>query len=189
MVLVTRLIGTRYSVVATDKVAVSLGRGRVSAASDGGLDQLAGGRVVGLAAGHDRIGDPRDLVGQRHHGDIGVTACFQRRRPAAGGILLALDLSTVRGSNFSPRDPTDHRERLGHGIDLESNLRRVSAARHCPVSLQRSKKTSNLTRRFGPLPAWAEQQIGAAPVAQLDAWLDGIFDASSLEDLIGDDAG
>ncbi len=45
-----------------------------------------------------------------------------------------------------------------------------------------------LTRRCGPLPAGAEQRIDTAPVAQLDAWLDGIFDAASLEDLIGDDA-
>lgn len=45
-----------------------------------------------------------------------------------------------------------------------------------------------LTRRFGPLPAVAEQRIDAVPVAELDAWLDGIFDAASLEDLIGDDA-
>ena len=46
-----------------------------------------------------------------------------------------------------------------------------------------------LTRRFGPVPAWAERRIDAAPVALLDAWLDDIFDAASLEDLIGDDAG
>jgi hypothetical protein len=46
-----------------------------------------------------------------------------------------------------------------------------------------------LTRRFGPLPVRAEQRIDAAPVAQLDAWLDGIFDAAGLEDLIGEDAG
>jgi hypothetical protein len=46
-----------------------------------------------------------------------------------------------------------------------------------------------LTRRFGPLPAGAEHRIDTAPVVQLDAWLDGIFDAASLEDLIGDDAG
>jgi len=42
-----------------------------------------------------------------------------------------------------------------------------------------------LRHRFGPLPAWAAQRIDAAPVAQLDAWLDGIFDATSLETLIG----
>ncbi len=41
-----------------------------------------------------------------------------------------------------------------------------------------------LTRRFGPLPAWALQRVAAAPEAQLDAWLDGIFDATSVEDLL-----
>jgi hypothetical protein len=35
------------------------------------------------------------------------------------------------------------------------------------------------------MPAWAEQRIDAASIAQLDAWLDGIFDASSVEALIG----
>jgi hypothetical protein len=34
------------------------------------------------------------------------------------------------------------------------------------------------------LSAGAEQRIDTAPVAQLDAWLDGIFDAASLDDLI-----
>ena len=42
-----------------------------------------------------------------------------------------------------------------------------------------------LTRRFGPVPKWAATRIAAAPLAQLDAWLDSIFDAQSLEDLIG----
>ncbi len=46
-----------------------------------------------------------------------------------------------------------------------------------------------LTRRFGPLPAGAEQRIDAAPVAQLDAWLDGIFDAANVQDLIGPASG
>ena len=40
-------------------------------------------------------------------------------------------------------------------------------------------------RRYGPLPDWARRRIEAAPVAQLDAWLDGIFDAESLVALIG----
>jgi hypothetical protein len=30
--------------------------------------------------------------------------------------------------------------------------------------------------RFRPLPTWAEQRITAAPEAQLDTWLDGIYD-------------
>ena len=42
-----------------------------------------------------------------------------------------------------------------------------------------------LRRRFDNLPAWAEQRIDTASIAQLDAWLDGIFDAQSLEALIG----
>ena len=42
-----------------------------------------------------------------------------------------------------------------------------------------------LRRRFNGLPAWAAQRIDAASIAQLDAWLDGIFDAPSLEGLIG----
>ncbi len=45
--------------------------------------------------------------------------------------------------------------------------------------------TRLLTRRFGPLPAWSTGRISAAPIGQLDAWLDGILDAPSLTDLIG----
>jgi hypothetical protein len=46
-----------------------------------------------------------------------------------------------------------------------------------------------LTRRFGPVPAWAERRIDAAAVAQLDSWLDGILDAANVEDLIGPASG
>jgi predicted transposase YdaD len=42
-----------------------------------------------------------------------------------------------------------------------------------------------LTRRFDTLPTWAEQRIAAASETQLDTWLDGIFDAASVEDLLG----
>jgi predicted transposase YdaD len=42
-----------------------------------------------------------------------------------------------------------------------------------------------VARRFGPMPLWAQRRIEAAPSAQLDTWLDGIFDATSLEALIG----
>jgi hypothetical protein len=42
-----------------------------------------------------------------------------------------------------------------------------------------------LSRRFGSLPSWAEQRITAASEAQLDTWLDGIFDATGVEDLLG----
>ncbi|MFB1491024.1 MULTISPECIES: DUF4351 domain-containing protein [unclassified Thiocapsa] len=46
-----------------------------------------------------------------------------------------------------------------------------------------------LARRFGPVPAWAERRIDAAEIAQLDVWLDGIFDAANVEDLIGPESG
>jgi predicted transposase YdaD len=42
-----------------------------------------------------------------------------------------------------------------------------------------------LTRRFGPLPAWVAGRIGTAPEAQVEVWLDGIFDATSVEHLLG----
>ena len=42
-----------------------------------------------------------------------------------------------------------------------------------------------LARRFGPVPAWAAKRIDAAAIDQLNAWLEGIFDAGCLEDLIG----
>ena len=42
-----------------------------------------------------------------------------------------------------------------------------------------------LTRRFGPLPAWAIARIDAATIDQLNTWLDGIFDADRLDALIG----
>jgi predicted transposase YdaD len=46
-----------------------------------------------------------------------------------------------------------------------------------------------LTLRFGALPAWAERRIDAAPLAQLDAWLDGIFATESVAALIGSEGG
>ena len=42
-----------------------------------------------------------------------------------------------------------------------------------------------LERRFGPLPRSARDRIAAAPLEQLDAWLGGVFDARSLDDLLG----
>jgi predicted transposase YdaD len=45
--------------------------------------------------------------------------------------------------------------------------------------------TRLLTRRFGPLPDWAAIRIGKADTPQLDAWLDGIFDAQSPAHLLG----
>ena len=42
-----------------------------------------------------------------------------------------------------------------------------------------------LARRFKVLPPWAATRIDAATLPQLETWLDGIFDADSIEALIG----
>jgi hypothetical protein len=42
-----------------------------------------------------------------------------------------------------------------------------------------------LTRRFGPLPAWATVRLGEATVEQLDTWFDRALDAGSLTDVFG----
>jgi predicted transposase YdaD len=38
-----------------------------------------------------------------------------------------------------------------------------------------------LVKRFGPLPAWAEQRLNAASSAQLELWSERLLDAASLE--------
>jgi predicted transposase YdaD len=42
-----------------------------------------------------------------------------------------------------------------------------------------------LGRRFGRLPAWAATRLEQAETAQLEAWAELIFDAASLEELLG----
>jgi predicted transposase YdaD len=42
-----------------------------------------------------------------------------------------------------------------------------------------------LARRFGVLPAWAATRLERAETAQLEAWAEAIFDAASLEELLG----
>jgi hypothetical protein len=50
-------------------------------------------------------------------------------------------------------------------------------------------KTDALKRllriRFGDLPPWAQSRIDAATLGQLDTWLDGIFQAATLDALLG----
>lgn len=40
-----------------------------------------------------------------------------------------------------------------------------------------------LTRKFGPLPTWVEERLGAADTSQLEAWADAVLDAGSLTDI------
>ncbi len=41
-----------------------------------------------------------------------------------------------------------------------------------------------LTRRFGPLPAWAKEQLTSATDAQLDSWAERILDAETIQDVL-----
>ncbi|NMG17758.1 Rpn family recombination-promoting nuclease/putative transposase [Aromatoleum bremense] len=42
-----------------------------------------------------------------------------------------------------------------------------------------------LTRRFGPLPAWAEARLSTAGEAELEQWTDAVLDAASLIEVLG----
>ena len=41
-----------------------------------------------------------------------------------------------------------------------------------------------LTRRFGPLPAWAKGQLTSATDAQLDSWGERVLDAQTLQEVL-----
>ena len=43
-----------------------------------------------------------------------------------------------------------------------------------------------LTRRFGTLPDWAQQQLKAASSEQLDRWAERVLEAESLQGVIND---
>ena len=42
-----------------------------------------------------------------------------------------------------------------------------------------------LTRRFGPLPDWAQQRLRSASSEELETWADRVLDAQRLEDVFG----
>ncbi len=42
-----------------------------------------------------------------------------------------------------------------------------------------------LGRRFGAVPEWAVARLERAETAQLEAWAERIFDAGSVEELLG----
>lgn len=44
--------------------------------------------------------------------------------------------------------------------------------------------TRQLTRRFGPLPAWAEERLAQASTLELEEWADRVFEAARLEDIV-----
>ena len=42
-----------------------------------------------------------------------------------------------------------------------------------------------LVRRFGALPAWAEEQLAQASLEQLETWGDQVLDAATLAEVLG----
>lgn len=42
-----------------------------------------------------------------------------------------------------------------------------------------------LNKRFGPLPEWAVRRVEEANVEQIGVWAEAIFDAQSLDELLG----
>jgi hypothetical protein len=42
-----------------------------------------------------------------------------------------------------------------------------------------------LTRRFGPLPSWAEERLGQAGETELEEWADRVLECRSLKEVIG----
>ena len=45
-----------------------------------------------------------------------------------------------------------------------------------------------LTRRFGPLPSWAEERLGQAGETELEEWVDRVLECRSLEEVFGGSA-
>ncbi len=41
-----------------------------------------------------------------------------------------------------------------------------------------------LSRRFGPLPKWADDCLARASAAELESWTDRVFDAQNLEEVL-----
>ena len=45
-----------------------------------------------------------------------------------------------------------------------------------------------LTRRFGPLPSWAEERLGQASETELEEWGDRVLECRSLKEVLGGSA-
>ena len=74
---------------------------------------------------------------------------------------------------------------------LAGKIEEASTERGKARGLEQGKAdglTRLLERRFGPLPAPARDRIAAAGPVELDAWLDRILDADSLDTVFGSEA-
>lgn len=49
---------------------------------------------------------------------------------------------------------------------------------------ERAVLKRQLTRRFGPLPGWAQARLDAADVTTLEQWADRVLEAETLEQVL-----
>ena len=93
-----------------------------------------------------------------------------------------------------------HLQRLGAGVELEQlnsvveekdmlagNWKYLGEKERLEGRLEGERRflQRQLTRRFGELPTWVEQQLENASAETLETWADEILTASSLEELLG----
>ena len=45
--------------------------------------------------------------------------------------------------------------------------------------------TGLIVRKYGAVPDWAQARIDQAGIEQVEVWVDAIFDAETIEDLLG----
>ncbi|TBV10803.1 hypothetical protein DNK08_05685 [Stutzerimonas kirkiae] len=104
-----------------------------------------------------------------------------RRRTSNGRIPPLSDLLEV-STMLAERTETWTERWVQEGMTkgLEQGLEQ--GRKYQATLLQRQ-----LGRRFGPLPEWAAQRVEQAGQAQIGAWAEAIFDAPSLEELLGQD--
>lgn len=67
------------------------------------------------------------------------------------------------------------------------NMGREAGAIEAEARILRRSLRRQLQRRFGALPVWAEEKLEAAPLAQLDTWMDAAALVATLQDLFGQD--
>jgi len=81
------------------------------------------------------------------------------------------------------------REGLREGLREGERKGKLEGERTGKLEGKREGKRDALKRllrvRFGDLPPWAQARIDAATLGQLDTWLDGIFQAATLDVLLG----
>ena len=86
------------------------------------------------------------------------------------------------GENFIPFKDLSEVARMGNVAETWAHRWERKGIRKGRVELLEHQ----LVHRYrGPLPDWARRRLRAADAAQLDAWAEGIFDAPTLEALLG----